>query len=349
MPLDYGIIAATYATMGGENVQAWPPRRWRNCAQYDEVNNVTKPAAQFEIWPMPPGQPFSIRIEGNAPLNPLVEDTDVCVIDATLIVLIAAAEILAVQKSEGASMKLQKANPYRRMLIARLGAQQRNMKSLSKDGGHMGPIHGGTPADALPRLHPALRQRPAGLISDGQRCGTTSASGGGGASLYYEIDNFQTGMDLRKSPMTAPAGSLRALKNAHITPGGEIEKRSQFALWCQAPAGSIGLVGLNEQVYTHLPDGGGGSVTAPTLGAIGVFHIAAPSGVTLIKQLDYDVFNGNVFVVLQDGLGNTYCYYNGVHVPQADNLAISFRTYKNKMYGVNGRTLSFCAIGDPTI
>jgi hypothetical protein len=139
VPLDYGINPQTYAAMGGENVQAWPPRRWRNCAQY--VNGLTQPAAQFEVWPVPPANyPYSLRIEGNAPINALVEDTDTCVIDATLVVLFAAAEILSVQKSEGASLKLQKANQYRRMLIARLGAQQRNMKSLSKDGGHIGPL-----------------------------------------------------------------------------------------------------------------------------------------------------------------------------------------------------------------
>lgn len=138
IPLDYGITPATYAAMGGENIQAWPPRRWRNCAQFSSGTSLTAPAAQFEVWPVPPGQPaFSLRIEGNAPLNPLVQDTDICLIDATLIVLMAAAEILAVQKSEGAAMKLQKANAYRRLLVARLGAQQRPMRSLSKDGGHM--------------------------------------------------------------------------------------------------------------------------------------------------------------------------------------------------------------------
>lgn len=145
VPLDYGINPQTYAAMGGENVQAWPPRRWKNCATYDAVSGKTNPAAQFEIWPTPgPGTPYSLRIEGNAPLNPLIEDTDVCVIDGPLIVMFAAAEILAVQKSEGASIKLQKANQYRRMLIARLGAQQRNMKSLSRDGGNMGPLHDGS-------------------------------------------------------------------------------------------------------------------------------------------------------------------------------------------------------------
>jgi hypothetical protein len=156
VPLDYGINPQTYAAMGGELVQAWPPRRWRNCAVYDETSGQTQPAAQFEVWPIPPpNQPYSLRIEGNAPLNPLIEDTDICVIDATLIVLFAAAEILAGQKSESASLKLQKANQYRRMLIARLGAQQRSMKSLSRDGGNMGSLSDGR------RLTPYLDFIPA--------------------------------------------------------------------------------------------------------------------------------------------------------------------------------------------
>ena len=47
--------------------------------------------------------------------------------------------------------------------------------------------------------------------------------GEGGASAYYEIADFKEGMDLRKSVLTAPAGTLRLLQNAHITPGGEID------------------------------------------------------------------------------------------------------------------------------
>ena len=70
-------------------------------------------------------------------MNQLIADSDTCVLDATLIVLMAAAEILAQQKSEAAQLKLQKANTYKRMMIARLGAQQRQMKSLSRDGGDM--------------------------------------------------------------------------------------------------------------------------------------------------------------------------------------------------------------------
>jgi hypothetical protein len=135
--LRYGMDPSFYATYGGETQQSSPPQCWTNHPIYDEATGQTDPAPQFEIWPMPNATPMTIRLEGNAPLNPLVADTDVCVIDATLIVLMAAAEILAVQKSEGAAMKLQKANAYRRMLVARLGAQQRPMRSLSRDGGHM--------------------------------------------------------------------------------------------------------------------------------------------------------------------------------------------------------------------
>ena len=123
---------------------------------------------------------------------------------------------------------------------------------------------------------------------------------GGGASLYYEIANFQAGMDLRKSPLTAPAGTLRMLQNAHITQGGEIEKREAFQYWCNAPAGSMGLcTDNNGNIYTHLPSGTPGVIDPPTATSIGVIHIAQPPGDTLIYQLDHDVFNGQIYAVFQ--------------------------------------------------
>jgi hypothetical protein len=140
-PLTYGIDPTIYAAYGGETIQGSPPQRWRNYASVS--GSTTAPAAQFEVWPMPNAAAAAgpgVRVEGQAPLNALAADTDTCVLDATLIVLMAASELLAVQKSEGAAMKLQKANAYRRMLVARLGSQQRPMRSLSRDGGLMGPL-----------------------------------------------------------------------------------------------------------------------------------------------------------------------------------------------------------------
>jgi hypothetical protein len=42
------------------------------------------------------------------------------------------------------------------------------------------------------------------------------------------VENFANGLDLRRSPDTAPPGSLRVLRNAFINEGGEIEKAKAF-------------------------------------------------------------------------------------------------------------------------
>lgn len=103
------------------------PARWRNVVGLDLTKTppVTIPDGQFEIIPSPATDDMLLRIEGQAPLNPLIADTDTCIIDSKAIVLFAAAEILAVQKSEGAPMKLTKAQNYLRRLLQDQGADKR--------------------------------------------------------------------------------------------------------------------------------------------------------------------------------------------------------------------------------
>ena len=73
---------------------------------------------------------------------------------------------------------------------------------------------------------------------------------------YFEVQNFAAGMDLRKSAITAPAGTLRMLQNAHVTAGGEIDKRSAFSkLPNKVPANSFSLVSMGGLLYTLVPDG----------------------------------------------------------------------------------------------
>jgi hypothetical protein len=103
------------------------PVRWHNVITVDVSGPtpITNPVGQFEITPMPQSNTMTLRIEGQAPLNPLVADSDTCIIDSKAIVLFAAAEVLAVQKSEGAAMKLTKAQNYLRRLLADQGADKR--------------------------------------------------------------------------------------------------------------------------------------------------------------------------------------------------------------------------------
>jgi hypothetical protein len=170
--------------------------------------------------------------------------------------------------------------------------------------------------------------------------------GGGSASLYYEIANFQNGIDVRKSPLTAPAGTLRTLQNAHITQGGEVEKRSKFDFWCTVSSDVLGLCSINDQPYIFRQ--GSSSIVPPTGSYPGIIYVAPPSG-TLTRLISWDVFNGKIFAAFQGSTGTTYGFYDAVYVPQADNLCWGCKTYKEKMYGVGSRYLYFSAVGDPTV
>jgi hypothetical protein len=88
----------------------------------------------------------TLRVQGQAPLPPLIADTDLCIIDSKAIVLYAAVEILATQKAEVAQLKLQKAQQYVKRLRAQQGADKRlnyNMGGARRDSyGYPGWIPG---------------------------------------------------------------------------------------------------------------------------------------------------------------------------------------------------------------
>ena len=123
-PLRYGIKPWMIRPAGPNQ---GTPVRWRNVITVDTSGPtpVTNPIGQFEIIPTPSSGQMLLRLLGLAPLNALVADSDTCMIDSKAIVLFAAAEVLANQKSEGASIKLQKAQNYLRKLLADQGGDKR--------------------------------------------------------------------------------------------------------------------------------------------------------------------------------------------------------------------------------
>jgi hypothetical protein len=191
--------------------------------------------------------------------------------------------------------------------------------------------------------------------------------GGAGTVLYYEIANFQQGIDHRKDVMTAPAGTMRNLINCHITPGGEIEKRTAFTAWAStyttpsssSSPGYLGLITKDNQIYivhtTNTP-GGTGGISAPDPGGTypGVVTLEPPPGIYLTEVTSWDVFEGYFFISClgwspSTGGYGVYSYYpDWAYVPQAEGRCYFCRTYKQKMYGLDGRYLYFSAVGDPT-
>ena len=123
-PLSYG-IKAHMVRPGMSN--SGNPTRWGNVVTVNTAGAapITNPVGQLRIMPVPTTDNLIMRFEGQAPLSPLVASTDTCIIDSKVIVLFAAAEMLAVQKSEAAPMKLTKAQNALRRVLADQGADKR--------------------------------------------------------------------------------------------------------------------------------------------------------------------------------------------------------------------------------
>jgi hypothetical protein len=151
--LAYG-IRANMIQLGP--VRTGTPVRWRNVATVDTsgAQPVTDPVGQIELLPVPASDEMTLRFEGQAPLSPLTADGDKCIIDSKAIVLFAAAEILAVQKSEGAPMKLTKAQNYLRRLLQDQGADKRTNYNMG------GRYRGGIDPDKGGRMVPYIDYIP---------------------------------------------------------------------------------------------------------------------------------------------------------------------------------------------
>ena len=82
-----------------------------NSTSSDPVQAWEANGDRFRVWPTPVSGGW-LRFKGNRELQPLVSNGDRCTLDATLIILYAASELLARSKSEDAANKLQKAQQH---------------------------------------------------------------------------------------------------------------------------------------------------------------------------------------------------------------------------------------------
>jgi hypothetical protein len=104
---------------------------------YNSANGVTSDPAirwdirwtgskeQYEIWPMPASTNASqVQFEGIRQLRPLVQDSDVADLDDQMIVLFAAAELLAKQGSQSASVVLKLAQARMNRMKSRVSTDE---------------------------------------------------------------------------------------------------------------------------------------------------------------------------------------------------------------------------------
>ena len=157
----------------------------------------------------------------------------------------------------------------------------------------------------------------------------------------YSIENFSAGVDTRKHPLTAPAGTLRVLQNAHVTPGGEIEKRKAFVQAFDV-AGTIGLARVGTSIYVF-----GTAASGPSGTYGGVTLVYQQLGSTALDKIyDWDTFDGKLYVTAHATAGGTRHFYDGTQVTGGKGTYI--RTYQTKMYSVVGKNIYFSNVLDPT-
>lgn len=143
-PLGYGISPADYNDYDPEVVsdRTFPILRWQSYLQ--NVDDVS--TRMFEVWPIP-DRATKVLFRGRRALLPLDADDKRSTLDGPMIVLFAAAEILARQKSEDASLKLQKGLERMKWLKTRHRGPDTRQANMA----------GGSPA---PRLRPGLDYMP---------------------------------------------------------------------------------------------------------------------------------------------------------------------------------------------
>jgi hypothetical protein len=165
---------------------------------------------------------------------------------------------------------------------------------------------------------------------------------------YLVVDDFPSGLDLRKDALTSPAGTFRRLNNGFVTAGGQIEKRKALTALGTLPAGNtkgVAFVNGALTVFGTLAPGSVGSLPSN----VSYAQLSPSGGVTIDRVIDVAVFGTGVYVIARMSDTSIRHFWNGAQLTIAglSVLATSARAHKRKMYLTDGRNLRFSAVNTP--
>lgn len=167
----------------------------------------------------------------------------------------------------------------------------------------------------------------------------------------FSVTDFKEGLDVRKTALTAPGGSLRILENAVLNQGGEIEKRLSFVLMTTLPSVYRYVIGHRDELHAFGFDTGGALIPAGTTPVPIATHNLPWGSIEVITEiLDIEPYDDKFFVCAMGESGTTYCWYNDVPVTEVDGTRSHgsyARTWHSKMYRLDGSYLRFSGVGNP--
>lgn len=134
---------------------------------------------------------------------------------------------------------------------------------------------------------------------------------------FIFVNAFKSGLDARRSRITAQQGSLSVGNNIHINRGGEVEKRKAFVPFASLPPDQTkGLWATKNGIYVF-----GSDATPSVPGPVRYQRLVAPGNHSLSEILSVDTYNGVPYVVARFSDGNVHHFYNGVRVTDWDTIA----------------------------
>ena len=144
---------------------------------------------------------------------------------------------------------------------------------------------------------------------------------------YLVVENFNGGLDGRRHVLAAKPGTLAKLNNAHITRGGEIEKRKTFGQAHDFQGmHAFGMISGKDTLYTFFSAGYNpghrfvynSTIPGITITAICLFHpFKAYYTVSLTGIVSSTLFGGKPLVIAEWSDGSRHLYYDGFIVSQS--------------------------------
>jgi hypothetical protein len=129
---------------------------------------------------------------------------------------------------------------------------------------------------------------------------------------YIVVENFKGGLDTRRHKLSSAPGTLTGLVNAHVTRGGEIEKRKAFQLTYTLPPGTFGLETSSGSVYVF------GSLDLASQMPAGVSYqrLVPPEGAgnSMTGVVYSTVYGGKPFVIAMFANGVKYPFWDGAYI-----------------------------------
>ena len=126
---------------------------------------------------------------------------------------------------------------------------------------------------------------------------------------YLLIEDFKAGLDTRRLDVTSPPGTLLECQDAHISRGGEVEKRKAFVSTFILPTGTFGLAATSTSLFTF------GSAADPTVPSGMTYQrLQHPDNLNMVAIVYTENFDGKAYVIARYSDNSKIHFYDGVMV-----------------------------------